>query len=127
VSEAAKDKLTTPICPCCRRALASGSGLCLPCRTYHEELRPEPSIELAGAESPLARARSDDRDKLTILMRNPKTGELEEVPSGTVVGFTEETCDCELRDRAWDPNRGRCMTCGRYFVDPRTGGSHPPG
>lgn len=24
-----------------------------------------------------------------------------------------EICDCELRDRAWDPNTGRCHTCGR--------------
>ncbi len=24
-------------------------------------------------------------------------------------------CDCELRDRQWDPNTGRCRTCGRRF------------
>lgn len=29
-------------------------------------------------------------------------------------------CDCELRNRAWDPNTGRCRTCGRAYHDPRT-------
>lgn len=45
---------------------------------------------------------------------------LEEPPSGEQpVGFTAEPCDCELRSRAWDPNTGRCRTCGRFYDDPR--------
>jgi len=30
-------------------------------------------------------------------------------------------CDCELRDRAWNPNTGLCETCGNRFRDLRTG------
>lgn len=32
-----------------------------------------------------------------------------------------ETCDCELRNRAWDPNTLRCRSCGRRSVDARPG------
>lgn len=30
-----------------------------------------------------------------------------------------DPCDCELRNRAWNPNTGRCKTCGRRYEDPR--------
>lgn len=30
-----------------------------------------------------------------------------------------EWCSCELRDRKWDPMRGRCRTCGLFYDDPR--------
>jgi hypothetical protein len=30
-------------------------------------------------------------------------------------------CECDLRYRAWNPNTGRCQTCGTRFVDRRDG------
>jgi hypothetical protein len=126
-------------------------GLCDSCRLHHAEVRraarraaleeagvvtrpPAGTEETVAADPPpderprrvVWDIRSDQEDQLTVRMRNPKTGKLEEVPPDTVVGYTPELCDCELRDRAWDPNRGRCMTCGRFFKDPRTGAAHPP-
>lgn len=35
------------------------------------------------------------------------------------------SCDCELRQRAWNPNTRRCETCGQLFVDRRTEVSVP--
>lgn len=31
-------------------------------------------------------------------------------------------CDCELRQRAWNPNTGRCEWCSRKFEDSRSTG-----
>ena len=28
-------------------------------------------------------------------------------------------CECDLRHRAWNPNTGRCETCGARFEDRR--------
>jgi len=39
--------------------------------------------------------------------------------SGT--GPVRAACECELRQRAWDPNTGRCRFCGRWFKDPSAG------
>ena len=30
-------------------------------------------------------------------------------------------CECDLRHRAWNPNTGRCETCGARFEDRREG------
>ena len=39
-------------------------------------------------------------------------------------------CECDLRHRAWNPNTGRCETCGMRFEDRREGSpqasNHPP-
>lgn len=32
---------------------------------------------------------------------------------------TRATCECDLRQRAWNPNTGRCATCGSSFEDRR--------
>lgn len=34
--------------------------------------------------------------------------------------FLKERCACDLRHRAWNPNTGRCETCGRSFEDHRS-------
>jgi hypothetical protein len=30
-----------------------------------------------------------------------------------------QICDCELRNRKWNPNTGVCGFCSRIYVDPR--------
>lgn len=39
----------------------------------------------------------------------------------TAIGHLRTTCECDLRHRAWNPNTGRCETCGSRFVDRRSG------
>jgi hypothetical protein len=34
-------------------------------------------------------------------------------------------CECELRQRAWNPNTGRYQTCGARYEDPRVDGHRP--
>lgn len=34
-------------------------------------------------------------------------------------------CDCELRNRQWDPNTRRCRTCGLAYVEPFPGSQLP--
>ncbi len=31
----------------------------------------------------------------------------------------KKICECDLRHRAWNPNTGRCETCGSKFEDRR--------
>lgn len=36
-------------------------------------------------------------------------------PTAVVTAYKSEPCDCDLRDRQWNPNTGRCERCGRNY------------
>ena len=37
----------------------------------------------------------------------------------SAIDHTRSFCACDLRHRAWNPNTGRCQTCGVKFAPPR--------
>ena len=37
----------------------------------------------------------------------------------TAIEHLRRVCECDLRHRAWNPNTGRCETCGAKFEDRR--------
>ena len=38
----------------------------------------------------------------------------------TAADYAKTICECDLRNRAWNPNTGRCQTCGSTYEDRRT-------
>ena len=36
-------------------------------------------------------------------------------PNADEPRVADDRCDCELRDRAWNPNTGTCQTCSRRY------------
>lgn len=74
---------------------------------------PPPGVQAALLQKEVA------NDTLEVQLTEPGGAPVEPPAEKQPVGFTAEPCDCELRNRAWDPTMGRCRTCGRFYDDPR--------